>query len=90
MLPLADITAARNALDFALATPCTSIQDATSLCPAALSCTISGREIARRSDISGTTVVLHLTVEVRNHNGSLDEPRLARLVAIAARPETCI
>lgn len=85
----AAMTAARNVLETALATPCASVQNAVSACTGGFQCTITGHEIARRTDATGTVVLLHLNVEVTTEDGSSHERKLARLASIAARPEAC-
>lgn len=83
------LTAARNVLDIALATPCASVETATSACTTGLRCTIASREVGRRTGEAGTVILLHLTVDVSTESGGLDAERLARLVGVAARPEVC-
>jgi hypothetical protein len=83
------MTAARNVLDQALATPCAALQSALSACAGDFDCTLAGREVGRRTEAAGTLVLTRLAVEVRKHGSALDSAVLARLVSIGARPETC-
>jgi hypothetical protein len=83
------LTSARNVLDLAIATPCAPVQNATAVCGATSRCTIMGSEVGRRTTVSGVIVLVRLSVEVTRASDAIEEPRLARLVGIAARPAVC-
>ena len=78
------LTAARNALESAVGSPCASTPPAAH-CPAGLRCSIAAEEVARHSEGAATVRIVRVSAAVH-----ADDPEpLVRMTTLARRLEPC-